>query len=444
MHLYKWIQNWQAGESLLHAFSAFLLLSYTKFALTSSYIVNLHPILGADGSQIGPRRAYYAGQFTEHDVIYVWRYYVPSCLVIVIIGVIPIMLLWYPIIWLEKFICKVDWLWRLYPVTKIHVFMDTFQGCYRDDRRFFAAMYFLFRLTINVGYILTDNWLAQFVVQQIACTVFIVIFVLCWPYREENWLFNYVDFLMLTNLAIVNALSLYLFAFSQNNHGLSLPNSAFWVQYILVFMPLVYMIIYVAWCLLTPSQKKRISKFFSKYAKPKAKRNCRQKRIVHQTSTPYGAPSSVAVDTTSNGEIDSRNAQNDDFTVRPTIVTSSDMDFIDYNSFVGSDSDEEEAMLARACDRNRYKPPTLRTDGKTLLKRPTMQQRYIERDFTVEDECEATSSKVHLGESCGDFHPQNPTQRRVTIDYPHISSGKHRDHDEVITTKDSGFASQVH
>ena len=436
----KWFQNWQAGESLLHAFSAFLLLSYTKFALTSSYIVNLHPILGANGSQIGPRRAYYAGHFTEHDTMYLWRYYVPSCFIIVIIGVIPIMLLGYPIIWLEKCIYKIEWLWRLYPVTKIHVFMDTFQGCYRDDRRFFAAMYFLFRLSINVGYILTDTWLQQFVMQQIACTVFIVIFVLCWPYREEKWLFNYVDFLMLANLATVNALSLYLFAFSQTNHGISLPRSAFWVQYVLVFLPLIYMVMFIVWYLLPPSKKEKITKFISKYTNLKVQQNQKRHRIVHQSSAPNFIPSSVNTNSTSTGEHHST-ANNTQYcnTVRPTIITASELDFIEEESYSGSD--EEEAMLVRARDRNRYKPPKLKADDKNKVKQP--QQRYIKRDFR---DAESQNDE----DESGDDYLQKP---RNGVDEPchKTVQGCGRDQDgrseeqqqNELTTKDSGFASST-
>ena len=423
----KWIQNWQAGESLLHAFSAFLLLSYTKFALTSSYIVNLHPILGADGSQIGPRRAYYAGHFTEHDVMYLWRYYVPSCFIIVIIGVIPIMLLWYPIIWLEKCIHKVEWLWRFYPVTKIHIFMDTFQGCYKDDRRFFAAMYFLFRLTINVGYILTDTWLQQFIFQQIACTVFIVIFVLCWPYQEEKWLFNYIDFLLLSNLAIVNALSLYLFAFSQNNHGLALPRSAFRVQYILVFLPLIYMAIFVVWYLLTPTQKEKISRFVSKYVvNLKVKQNFRRHRIMHQSSNPRYTATTNYNTATRDHQSGSINTQNC-YTAQPAIITATDLDFIEEDSFSGSD--EEEAMLARACDRNRYKPPTIKTDDSNKMKQP--QQSYINRDFKVHE-----SSVSQNVDNSGDFGQQD--LRNGAVD---LKQNCEEQQQNELATMDSGFAS---
>ena len=260
---WKFLRHWKANESLLHAFSAFLLLSYIKFSLTSSYLVNIHPFYDAKGTVVGERRAYYAGQFTASDLEYFLRYKLPACIVLTLIAVPPLVLFGYPVVWLEKCLIRVQCLWRFYPADKVQIFLDTFQGCYKDNRRFFAGMYFAFRMAINVCYILTDDWLQQFVAQQVLCTVFVFVIALCWPYREEKWYINYVDLLIFTNLAAVNALSLYLFAYAQINSeqtSLNLPAWPFAVQYVLVFLPLMYMIVYVVWYLLPPRGKQLLKK----------------------------------------------------------------------------------------------------------------------------------------------------------------------------------------
>lgn len=115
--------------------------------------------------------------------------------------------------------------------------------------RFFAGFYFLFRLTINVAYLATKGWLEQFVVQQIACVIMVTLLAVCWPYNKENNLFNYVDILIFTDLAILSALSFYMYTVSLN--GLPPHPSAFIVQYVLVFLPLVYMLAYIIWYLVT-------------------------------------------------------------------------------------------------------------------------------------------------------------------------------------------------
>ena len=256
----------KVGKSLIHAFAAFLLLSYTRFSLASSYIVNLHPLIDKNGNHIGQRRSYYAGQFTASDPKYIFRYFLPACIIFAtFVAIPPLLLLEYPVKWLEWCISKFEYLRRFYPVDKVHILLDTFQGCYKNKMRFFAGLYFLFRLSINVSYILTDTWLQQFIVQQITCVIFIVLIALCQPYNEENKIFNYIDTLMFTNLALVNALSLYLYAFAQTNPGQPLPISAFVVQYVLVFLPLLYMISYLIWFLSKPAcHKYQVKQFIGK------------------------------------------------------------------------------------------------------------------------------------------------------------------------------------
>ena len=258
---WKFLRHWRANESLLHAFSAFLLLSYTKFSLTSSYIVNIHPFFNASGHEVGERRAYYDGRYKENDAEYNYRYRAPAIVVLIIIAVFPLMLFGYPVVWFEKCIIKVKFLWRWYPADKVQIFLDTFQGCYKDNRRYFAGMYFAFRLTINATYIIMNTWLEQFICQQVACTVFIFIIAVCWPYREEKWYVNYVDLSIFTNLAIVNALSLYLYVYAKiNPRTTRLPHWPFIIQYVLVFLPLVYMVLYLMWYFLPQKQKEILAK----------------------------------------------------------------------------------------------------------------------------------------------------------------------------------------
>lgn len=111
--------------------------------------------------------------------------------------------------------------------------------------RFTAGLYFLFRLLTNITFALSQTWLQQYIVQQIACMVIVVILALVRPYNKENNIFNYIDILIFANLALINAISLYLYEYALNNPRTStLPISAFVFQYILVYLPLIYIIVY--------------------------------------------------------------------------------------------------------------------------------------------------------------------------------------------------------
>ena len=241
-------RNFNIGSSLTHAFTAFLLLSNTKFSLASSYILNIHQLLGHDGEQVGGRRVYFAGQYSADEPVYLFRYYIPAIVLFLIFAVLPpILLLDFPLRLAEAAVSRVGCLRRFYPSLKMKIILDSFQGCYKKDFRFFAGAYFLFRLAINVSYILTDTWLQQFTVQQILCVLLILLVALCRPYKEDKNYLNYVDLLIFTNLTVLNLLSLFLYAFAQINPGQPLPIAAFAMQGLLIFLPLVYMLAYLLW-----------------------------------------------------------------------------------------------------------------------------------------------------------------------------------------------------
>jgi hypothetical protein len=246
------------SDALLPAFASFVLLSYTKFSLTSSYISVTQKLYDAGGNAVGRDRVYYAGHYSVDDMKYVLFYQIPSILIfLTFVAIPPLLLLDYPLKFCEKWIFrKLPWLKYRYPQDKIHIILDTFQGCYKNKWRCFAGLYFIFRLVINVTYIYS-NTLLQFALQGIYCMVFSLLVAYFKPYKKEFHLFNYVDSIIFLNLGIINQISFYLYAYTRT--GSSLPVSAFAVQYILVFLPLVYMVAYIVWSILPiPRARSRV------------------------------------------------------------------------------------------------------------------------------------------------------------------------------------------
>ena len=339
---FKRLRQWKAGDYLLHTFAAFLLLSYTKFSLTSSYLININPFYNSSGQQVGAPRPYYAGHLTADSWEYILRYLVPAC-VVLFLGAIPaVVLLGYPVVWFEKFLIKINILWCWYPADKVQIFLDTFQGCYKDNRRFFAGMYFVFRLGINVCYILTGSLLEQFVIQQVACTVFIFIIAFFWPYRDEKWYLNYIDLLIFTNLAIVNSLSLYFFVYSQTNSQMDhIPTWPFVLQYILVFLPLLYMIIYLIWYLIAPSRKAKL-----KHLVMTPVTNMRRRRRRQYMKTTLLGPS---------GGGDTQEASSNTDDSKEETARASTTELALSAEFEAGSDDELEAMLERAQTQNTYR-----------------------------------------------------------------------------------------
>ncbi len=249
----RFLHQRRMGQSLLHAFAAFVLLSYTKFTLSSTYILNYQYLVMENGSAIEPPRPVFAGQFTVDDRQYKIRYLLPAVIVLAtFVAIPPLLLLHYPLRLLERCINRVHCLRRLYPADKVHILLDTFQGCYKNNMRFFAGLYFVFRLAINASYILTSQMVPRYCFQQITCTVYVLLVALCQPYTRK--FLNYVDILIFTNLAIINTLSTLMYTSFQPDDQFQL--APFAVQYILIFLPLVYMIMYVIWYLMNPHLEK--------------------------------------------------------------------------------------------------------------------------------------------------------------------------------------------
>ena len=244
-------RGWRLANSLLHAFAAFILLSYTRFCLISVFLVGVQPLWNENREYVGLQRLYFAGQFTRYDTTYILHYGLPAYLVFAtFIAIPPLLLLGFPVRWLEKVILKIKWLRNVYPFDKVNILLDTFQGCFKNNRRFFAGLYFLFRLALYISYMLTDTWLLQYTIQQILVTLYIVLIAVLWPYKRS--FINYVDIAIFANMGILNVLSLYLVDFNQVMPNVPLPTGVFVIQYVLIFAPLVYMIAYISWYVTRP------------------------------------------------------------------------------------------------------------------------------------------------------------------------------------------------
>ena len=246
----RWLKTGKVKikDAVLPAFASFILLSYTKFCLISSYLTVSQPLYNSEGHSGDTKRVFYAGQFCITDGKYLLFYMTPAVLVfLTIVAVPPLLLFDYPLRIFEKIIGKINCLQRYYPKAKIHVLLDTFQGCYKDRYRWFAGLYFLFRLAININYTFSDLY-QQYLLQGIFCITMALLVAYLKPYRNKFHVFNYVDSLVFFNLAVVNQINFYTIAFTRQ--GRDPPVGAFAVQYILVFLPLVYMVAYVMWRLL--------------------------------------------------------------------------------------------------------------------------------------------------------------------------------------------------
>ena len=278
--LIQCLRRWNLNKrSVIDAFATFLVLSYTKFTLLSLYILQPGELLNYKGTH----EAYVV--FRNGNIDYLHGKHIPLfCLAVVVLVTVviipPFLLLFYPLRESYK-------RWKearsegssVYSLSasnthdwtrgRLKQFLETFYGCYKDglvettdggrvhmptrDYRYFAGVYFLLRLVVLVVYACTSIWFMHYILQQMICTIGILLFAVMRPYKNR-W-YNNLDATIFGLLAIINVLSVY------NTYLTAIDADparwAFSVQYILIFCPLIYLTVYILWYLWQMLQAKK-------------------------------------------------------------------------------------------------------------------------------------------------------------------------------------------
>ena len=242
-------RRWSLNRSTIDAFSTFLVLSYSKFTVVSVYLLTPNSLLYATGPELG------SGLYFQGNIRYLSSDHAPFFTAAVFVMVIfvllpPVLLLVYPLKLVQKIFAKFGYCGEFFSAgSRMQLFLDTFQGCFKDgtngtrDCRYFAGLYFLLRTVLFTTFAYGGIWFQQYVIQQLVCTIAILLIAIIRPYKKD--FYNNLDAMMLGTLALINALSIYNIFFADLD--LPLPSWSFAIQYILIYCPLIYMISYVIW-----------------------------------------------------------------------------------------------------------------------------------------------------------------------------------------------------
>ena len=230
-------------NSLVDVFATFLLLSSVKFLsvsfaiLTPSFVRNM-------AWERQPTVLYYDGSveyFSKEHLPYA----VLAIIVLLVFTLLPIALLClYPCRCFQRFlnVCHLK-------CRALHIFMDTFQGCYKDgtngtrDCRFFAAVYLIIRMAVHLSLVFTLDMYNNAVI----ITLFGIVILLLsgfQPYKKQ--FYNVLD-----TFFLVSAVSFMSSAWIMQNFKTKLIESAERVILLsLAPIPVVYplcVVLYYVW-----------------------------------------------------------------------------------------------------------------------------------------------------------------------------------------------------
>ena len=247
--LKKIYKNRESKTSMIDVFSTFLLLSYSKVLFVSFSLFAFTSVRDASTNDVIGSPVFY---FDASVPVFHGKYAILSITALIIFTLFvtlpPLFLIFYP------FRCTQIVIDKLPFKIALRTFAETFNGDFRNgtnkdddkDCRWFAGYYFLLRVIVFIIYVSELRWLDQYFVQQVLFAICIILFANIRPYKKNYY--NKLDTAMFTLLALLNAFSLYN---SQHYHSYSsINNVVFWINYLLIFLPLVFIICYIVYLIL--------------------------------------------------------------------------------------------------------------------------------------------------------------------------------------------------
>ena len=242
-------RKWHGKTSIIDVFATFILLSYTKFVRVSIAILTPSLVQNISGHHIETILNY------DPTIRFFHAAHAPyAALAIFILATFgalpPLLLLLYPFRWFQRCLshCKLQ-------SHALQAFVDTFQGCYKDgrnggpDRRYFAGLYFVFRIIIFTIYTVVPSNISLLSILQIPYIVFMLMIVILQPYKKG--FYNFLDAFFFAILAIKSSSGMYIY--TKVIITKILPENVFYVTYALCFIPFLYIVAYVTYWLLLRS-----------------------------------------------------------------------------------------------------------------------------------------------------------------------------------------------
>ena len=196
-----------AKLNVLNAFASFIILAYCKILYINFALLSFTQLFESNGSPFPPNGTRYT--LYNASVPYLEEehkpYFILAFIVLLVFNIFPmLLLLLYPTKPFQKLL-------NYFPRMRwdyLHIFMDCFQGCYKNgtnntlDYRYFAGLYLLIRFINHISRVHSD-WSYTITIQIILCLTVSILFGVLRPYRND--FYNRVDcmFFGLLTLGIV-------------------------------------------------------------------------------------------------------------------------------------------------------------------------------------------------------------------------------------------------
>ena len=233
-------QQWDVRTSIIDAFATFLLLSNIKLLSVSFDLLLPTYIYNMNGSVVAIY-LHYDASIEHFGTKKHLPYAIVAVFVVLIFIIFPILLLLlYPMRCFQQCLghCRVRW-------HALHIFIDAFQGCYKDgtngtrDCRYFAGLYLLVRLVLISLFAITYS--VTYYLTAISVLIGVpMLLAIFQPYKAEFRSYNAVDSVFILTLAMLYVTTLILSNTPEKLH--KVLDITVVVSFLLAALPLLYLV----------------------------------------------------------------------------------------------------------------------------------------------------------------------------------------------------------
>ena len=241
----RWKAKYSDGMSYDRALPAFVILGFTRFLVSSSYILVSQTITGEDGE--GKLVVWWQGSVPYGSIQHI-AYFIPAIGILLVFVLLPsFLLLTLPIgpQLFGRLIIAVPALRRLQKIQAfcsnvytdrwVYHFVNVFQGCYKERFRSFSSLYLFHRIVHLLVAVFIPRAEDALRIQIFLTVALLLLIATCQPYNSSR--LNTLDAAILGNLALILILSLHITDFSTPIGTRQFYAS---LQLILIYLTLLY------------------------------------------------------------------------------------------------------------------------------------------------------------------------------------------------------------
>ena len=242
-------EQFSVKTSIIHGLVAFLVICYAQSTKVSLSILTPGHIhwFGSAKDHKRSTVVYYEGEMSYMHAQHL-KYAIPAIFFLITFTIIPpLLLMVYPLCYKLFALLKLEetsfshYLCMAVPLEKLKPLFDSFQGSFKDKYRFFAGLFFVYRLSALMLYAVTDSLTLFYTLLEVQLIATLTIHAVVKPYKLD--LHNLFDIILLGLLALINAMTMYNYQKAYRGFQLEI-NSITSCQVFLVFFPLICFIIY--------------------------------------------------------------------------------------------------------------------------------------------------------------------------------------------------------